>query len=706
MPLLVTGAALIVAAVVGGLSAVFSQNAVHAAYQDELRALRETRRAALERYIAELRGDLDMMAKSSVTRRAMREFKLAWTAVGIDKKGRLREMFIENNPHSGAERIKYDSAETAKQRNSYNEAHQRHHSFYRRFIQERGYYDVYLFNTRGDLVYSARKQDDYATDFANGAYADTPLGKAFRTANETDKTGAQVFTGFHRYIPTGDTPVTFVAQPVYDGGQKLGVLAFEVPVDRLNAVMQQDAGMGETGDAFLVGANGKLRSQPRTLGDATLLETGFDSPAVSRAFEGGKGVIEGRGLGGDAALSAFAPIDVFDTRWALIAQKDLSEIDAPIADLIWTLVMASLLTGAAVSLAGVFVARGTSRQILAMTGAMQRLAGGDKKIRVPGTERQDEIGDMADALQVFRNNMLEAERLDRERREQQEKELARGRRLEELTREFDTTAHNVLQILETRTGDLESTAGSMREIAETTSSRAQSAASASQRASSNVQTVASASDELGQSIESISDQVAQTSSVAQEAVDQSQRATEQVRGLSDAADRIGDVISLIQDIAEQTNLLALNATIEAARAGEAGKGFAVVAQEVKNLASQTATATEEISSHVRKVQQETGEAVSAIETIGASIRRINEQASTVANAVEQQRAATREIAQSVQEAADYTSTANANIDAVSADAEKTDRAAGEVVQALEEVTQQTGRLRQSVDDFLGQVRAA
>ena len=270
---------------------------------------------------------------------------------------------------------------------------------------------------------------------------------------------------------------------------------------------------------------------------------------------------------------------------------------------------------------------------------------------------------------------------------------------------FENEVHSMVEIVASAATELQSTSQSMAQTAEATSKQATMVAQAAEEAASNVQTVASAAEQLHASISEISRQVSESTRISSEAVEKARRTNELVNGLAAAADKIGQVVKLINDIASQTNLLALNATIEAARAGDAGKGFAVVANEVKNLASQTARATEEISSQISGVQSATRDAVEAIEGIGGTIGLINEIASAIAAAVEEQGAATREIARNVQEASTGTTDVTSNIHSVTEASNETGHAAHEVLTASRELSTQSERLKLKVDDFLTDIRA-
>ncbi|MDP2700074.1 methyl-accepting chemotaxis protein [Thalassospira sp.] len=352
------------------------------------------------------------------------------------------------------------------------------------------------------------------------------------------------------------------------------------------------------------------------------------------------------------------------------------------------------------------IGTGISRPIRSITDAMNVLAGGDKTILIPGQDHKDEIGDMAKAVLVFKENMIRAEQLATQEAVAQKQREERAKLIEKLTNDFDADVSMVLKTVASAATEMQATATSMTATAEETSRQSTVVAAAAEQASNNVQTVASASEQLTASIAEISQQVAQSAQVASKAVAEADRTNTQVRGLAEAAQKIGDVVGLISDIASQTNLLALNATIEAARAGEAGKGFAVVAAEVKNLANATSKATDEITAQITGIQQETGNAVGAIQSISATIAEINEIAATIASAVEEQGAATEEITRNVQEASSGTSEVTSNIHGVNEAASSTGAAAEQVLAASGELSEQAEDLRQKVETFLSAVKAA
>jgi len=389
-------------------------------------------------------------------------------------------------------------------------------------------------------------------------------------------------------------------------------------------------------------------------------------------------------------------------------QRLESESNATIGEterLVVMLALGGFLLGGALA---VLLGKGISRPMTAMCKAMRELAGGNFDVVLPGLGRKDELGEMASAVEEFKVQAVAKAERDAAAHDAQNKASSAARRTEliRFADDFETAVGAIVSNVSASAVQLEAAAGTLTRTAETTQSLSSQVSGSSEEASNNMQSVASATEELSASVDEIGRRVRESSQIAEAAVLQAQQTDGRIGKLSRAAQEIGDVVKLITAIAEQTNLLALNATIEAARAGDAGRGFAVVASEVKSLASQTAKATDEISSHISGMQGATQESVAAIKEIGVTIAKISDIAATISSAVEQQSSATQEIAHSVQNVAQGTQEAAANIMRVNRGATETGSASEDVLSSARTLSTESTRLREELDRFMANIRAA
>jgi methyl-accepting chemotaxis protein len=373
------------------------------------------------------------------------------------------------------------------------------------------------------------------------------------------------------------------------------------------------------------------------------------------------------------------------------------------------LMMLAAILGAAIILGvavGFYLVRDISRGIASIVTPMQTLGNGDLTAQVPHRGEKTEIGAMADVLQVFKQALIAKQAADEAATRDAEAKIERGRRVDGITRDFESLIGDIVETVSSASSQLEASAGTLTATAVRSQELTTMVAAASEEASTNVQSVASATEELTSSVNEISRQVQESARMASEAVGQARKTNGRIDELSKAAARIGDVVELINTIAGQTNLLALNATIEAARAGEAGRGFAVVASEVKALAEQTAKATGEIGQQITGIQAATQESVSDIKEISGTIEKLSEISSTIAAAVEEQGAATQEISRNVQQAAQGTMQVSSNITDVQRGASETGSASSQVLSAAQSLSGDSNRLKLEVGKFLTSVRAA
>jgi methyl-accepting chemotaxis protein len=430
--------------------------------------------------------------------------------------------------------------------------------------------------------------------------------------------------------------------------------------------------------------------------------------ALSRLIENSKSIDELTSEMADSATAIMQGADAMKADLLSDQQRLESESDATIGEterLIVMLAAGGFLLGAALAL---ILGKGISRPMTAMCKAMRELAGGNFDVVLPGLGRRDELGEMASAVEEFKLQAIAKAERDAATQEAQNRASSAARRAEliRFADDFEAAVGAIVSNVSASAVQLEASAGTLTRTAETTQSLSSKVAGSSEAASSNIRSVAAATEELSTSVDEIGRRVHESNKIAEAAVLQAEQTDARIGKLSRAGQQIGDVVKLITAIAEQTNLLALNATIEAARAGDAGRGFAVVASEVKSLASQTAKATDEISSHILGMQGATQESVAAIKEIGGTIAQISNIASAIASAVEQQSSATQEIARSVQNVAQGTHEASADILQVNRGATETGSASEEVLNSARTLSSESTRLREELDRFMANIRAA
>jgi methyl-accepting chemotaxis protein len=563
----------------------------------------------------------------------------------------LQSSFISNNSNPLGSKQKLD---TSGFNTKYDTFHKATHPYLRDILEQYGFYDIFLIDSEsGDVVYTVFKEVDFATNLVNGPYSRTNLGEVFRRANAASREDAPALVDFASYYPSYEAPASFIAMPVFDNDRRVGVLAIQMPIDRVNHVMDVGNMLGKSGEAYLVAKDGLPRSDSKLDPDnRTIVKAFMDpvagimkSPAIQQAFDGKTGVVVNQNYLGSKTISAFAPIDVLGLKWAVVTEESVESAlsaaesvseetnKAETSLLFWGTVLTVLSSSIILPFAW-WMVRNLMMPINATINTLRDIAEGDGDLtRRLDESRVDELGELARWFNAF------ADRIH----------------------DVIVTISSNAQLLASSSSQLSTTAEHLSQGVSSSKQQSASVSAAAEQMSMNMREVADSTDGMSQTIRAVAASVEEMNTtireiarnaeksavVASQAANLVEISNDKISNLGNAADEIGKVIEVIQDIAEQTNLLALNATIEAARAGEAGKGFAVVATEVKELAKQTAAATDDIRTRIEAMQASTGKAVDSIREISDVINNVNEVSRTIASAVEEQSITTRQISDNV-----------------------------------------------------------
>lgn len=702
----------------------------------KLEALTEARASEIERYSETIREQMVTFAHRSDVISGVQDFDAAYDLAGP---AALQELYIGT----------LGETDDAGDGSEWSELHARLHPGFREYQQEFGYYDVFLFDLDGNLVYSVFKEPDFATNVIDGEFADSGIGDVFRSALQTDDTA---WEDFAPYAPSAGAQAAFASHIIKDeAGTSVGVAVFQMPVDRLNSVMQSAVGLGDTGETFLVGADGTFRSDSRFSEESVIGVVAVDTPSVAAAQAGESGVHVVDSHEGVEVLSSYRPVEVFGQQWVVLGEQTTSESLAAVGSLRNLMIVVTLAAVALAVAGAVWFARRFARPIVEVAEAARVLSTGDTEVSLPSAG-DDEIGELVRSASASADYLRASASLA--------EEVAGGNLDVDVPVQGDRdrlglSMQRMVDGLRSVVEEARSVSDSVADASSSVSMTAGESAAAATEVANAIGTVAESSTAQAEITDRLQDRVAEiTSEVAgaltaiervDEAAGSARADTEagnaliqqgaaamdaitaafaavgtSIEEVAEKSSHVEEATGLIADITEQINLLALNAAIEAARAGEAGRGFAVVAAEVKNLADQSRTSTDRISQIVDSMRsgvdgavaaatkgreavgqgaEKMGAASDAFAAIGAGVSNIDERVQDVSSAAGRIETATTEIAGQSSELASLTSSNGAVAEEVAASSEQASASAETMNETAGGLSEDVGRLRESLSRF-------
>jgi methyl-accepting chemotaxis protein len=708
LPLMMLMLAVLAAAAVGLSGYTTVSDYLSKSVEARLVADASSEASAVIRRWRQLEAEIDVQSSNAFAGQALEEMA-KWMELGENDRKMIVDYYQGEGKLSLEERLQLSGR---AHRHGYSWRHGPVHDTYSAVLTKFGYDDIYLISPAGRIVYSTTKGVEFGRLITDPIIQGSGLARVAEQANGAP-IGSRHTADFAAYAPAGGKPRAFLAQPIYEGEEHgvkdakrkyLGTLVFSVAPRVVDDVISQTAANGAKARGFLVGSDGSLRS------DHIRAEPHFipaDLAAALATQEGLAGTLHNKA--GEALIYSVRPVPVIaGSPWKLIVAEPSSSAFGLVARVRNAMLQASAVVLVPVILLAVWIGWSIARPISRLAGALQGIASGRTQDAIPARDRRDEIGAIADAVHLIRDNMARAnEEREREQHERAE-EAARQRRLilAEVADDLERSIGRIASAVSAAAEELNATARELDHGANETRASAEAMSTATSRVVQNMHGIDSSAAALSAAFDGVDAEVRRADQVAEQAREKATSTQEIVRRLDEGARRVSDVVGLISNVADQTNLLALNATIEAARAGEAGRGFAVVAAEVKQLASQTAKATEEISRQIALMNEATESSVQAISDIQAAIAELSAATRRTATTVAAQKQASRAIVADVNTVSHEMSDISAGTSQVGAASGQTFQSAQAVLSAAVELGQQATELQNRVENVIARVRAA
>ncbi|MDF9301488.1 methyl-accepting chemotaxis protein [Tritonibacter mobilis] len=657
LPAFLVGFALLASAILVTVSTVNYQRNAWITVENRFESIAADRASVLEALFQTMRADVEVLAELPSTATAAQRISAAWSGVSDSPAETLRQMYISENPHPPHERF---MMERAQKTIPYNIHHANFHPSFRSLLISKGYSDAYLVNIAGDVIYSVAKQDDYGSNLLSGPHQTSNLAATFKRIM-TAAPEEVLFSDFEHFAPRDDTPMAFVGtQIVASSGQLVGVFILQIPDTLVSEIISPAEGLGMSTEVFVVGTDGKARSQSRFDDGHNVLEDLAFSLQERAATEPQIFDSNATGIRGKPVVAMARQLPIEEKVWILAVEQDRDEVLAPVRGDRMLLILTSLASALVMTGIGWWFARSFLKPIDGLCARMSEISEGQLDAPIPEADRADEFGHMGQILRTMQGDLQRAKDADAHRQHLQEQQaevvrhiseglvqVANGNLAHRITEPFDADYEKLRSDFNSALTELSDVVSQVTETADGIRSGADEISQASDDLSSRTESQAAtleetvaALDELTASVKSAAEGARNVEDIVKQARGEAEKSDEVVRNAVDAmtkietsSAKISQIISVIDDISFQTNLLALNAGVEAARAGEAGRGFAVVASEVRGLAQRSSQAALEIKNLISESTQQVGEGVELVDAAGDSLRSIAERVSHISSLV-------------------------------------------------------------------------
>ena len=693
IPMIISIASLFCSMSMAVIAVFWMKDTITHSYTSNFETLLDIKGEQLKDYFTALEDDAFLLASNREVLRSFNEFRGAWQAIGQKKEDAIREAYTVKNPFGESNRgnlIEVNGEE------SYYDIHSKNHAWFKEILDRKGLNDIMLIDQDGRVVYSVTKGSDFGANINEGEFRYSSVHDIHNVSqNQHD-----VVTAIHDFKPgqlDDGKQITYISANMMQDGKSIGTLILEISSETIYKYLDAIKNGESSTKFYVIGQDYKLRN-------SIAPDTSKESDQAKLALSSDKGSGFFQDANGNEVFAAYKPFIFSNLKWAILAEADKSVVIQPIKNMALNFMLAGVVVILLVAGSGLTIANKITMPLKESIKQMARLEAKDTNFIVNYTDQDDEVGDMARALESFRSTALEAQRLSGIQEHEKKLKEERHQKIEALLADFRFKSSKIVASFSESAKKLQDTAQTLYGLIIRAVKQSETGDSSANEASGNVKVIAGAADDIVKSFSKISSQISKTKESVDDAVSKAKNADKETQSLSNASQAIGNVVELINNIAEQINLLALNATIESARAGEAGKGFAVVASEVKNLAQQTTDATHDIAIQIESVQDIANKVVGVLGSITESVSGMTQSSKDITDVINEQNMVTNDISSSIQSASSNVMNINNNISQLNSSMNETKDSIQDLLDSAKNLGHEADSLSQEIQQFLYQIQ--